>query len=77
MDCLRCGRGLDALGTKKFHEGARWGVLGDLGELLVNRQGFDIYSCSYCGHVEFFLSGIGTDLEEDQESTEDVDGRAP
>ncbi len=55
--CLRCDRELDFMGTRYFHEGARLGVLGNLAELFVNKQGFDIYSCSECGHVDFFLAG--------------------
>jgi hypothetical protein len=59
VECLRCGRALDYLGLKHFHEGARWGVFGDLGELLVRIEGFEVYLCSGCGHVEFFGHGIG------------------
>lgn len=59
MDCARCGSSLDQMGTKHFHEGARWGILGNLAELFVNREGFDVYVCSRCGHVEFFLAGMG------------------
>jgi len=57
--CLRCERKLEYFGTRKFHEGTRaWGfVLGDIGELLVNRESFDVYACSQCGKVEFFVDG--------------------
>src|SRR5207247_1213191 len=47
------------VGTKRFHEGGRWGVLGDLGELFVKRERFDVYVCPRCGRVEFFVDGIG------------------
>jgi hypothetical protein len=57
--CPRCHRELDFVGTKAFHEGIRWGVLGDLGELFVNREHFDVYCCPRCGRVEFFVDGIG------------------
>jgi len=42
----------------KFHEGSRaWPfVLGDVGELLVNRESFDVHACGKCGKVEFFLA---------------------
>jgi len=30
----RCTTRLDYVGTKRFHEGTRWGVLGELGELF-------------------------------------------
>ena len=57
--CPRCDHKLDYVGTKAFHEGTRWGVLGDLGELFVNRENFDVYCCPRCGRVEFFVDGIG------------------
>jgi predicted nucleic-acid-binding Zn-ribbon protein len=59
VDCLRCGHALDYFGVKHFHEGARWGVLGDLAELFVRTTGFEVYVCSNCGHVELFAHGIG------------------
>ena len=45
--------------TKRFHEGTRWGALGDLGELFVNKESFDVYVCPHCGRVELFVDGIG------------------
>lgn len=62
MLCVRCHSQLKYVGTKRFHEGARWGVLGDLGELFVNREGFEVFVCPRCGRVEFFLEGIGTEF---------------
>lgn len=59
LSCLRCQTTLEHVGTKRFHEGARWGVLGELGELFVKRDRFDVYACPRCGHVEFFLDGVG------------------
>ncbi len=59
LNCLRCDVALEHVGTKRFHEGARWGVLGELGELFVKRERFDVYACPRCGHVEFFLDGVG------------------
>jgi hypothetical protein len=57
VDCLRCHRELDYVGTKDFHEGARWGLFGDLAEVFVRKESFDVYVCSNCGHVEFFVTG--------------------
>ncbi|HYV32318.1 MAG TPA: hypothetical protein VEO53_14600, partial [Candidatus Binatia bacterium] len=57
--CARCDTALDFVGTKRFHEGSRWGVLGDLGELFVKRERFDVFVCPRCGRVEFFVDGIG------------------
>lgn len=59
MTCPRCEMDLAYVGTKSFHEGRRWGVLGDLGELFVNKEKFDVYVCNQCGRVELFVDGIG------------------
>ena len=65
MRCVRCDVALEALGTKRFHEGALWGVLGDLGELLVNREIFDMYFCPRCGRIAAFVHDVGTEFRED------------
>jgi Zn finger protein HypA/HybF involved in hydrogenase expression len=57
--CSSCAVSLTYAGTKKFHEGTRWGLLGDLGELFVNKETFDVYYCPRCGKVEFFVDGVG------------------
>lgn len=62
ISCPRCDLGLDYVGTKSFHEGTPWGVLGELGELFVNKQHFDVYCCPRCGRVEFFVDGIGEEF---------------
>ena len=59
MKCSRCETKLRYVGVKAFHEGRRWGVLGDLSELFVKREKFDVYVCPRCGRVEFFVDGIG------------------
>jgi Zn finger protein HypA/HybF involved in hydrogenase expression len=59
LSCSRCDCKLDYLGTKSFHEGTRWRFLGNIGELFVNRERFDVYCCPRCGRVEFFVDGIG------------------
>ena len=41
---------------KVFEE---WGFLGRLG---IDREHFDVYVCSHCGHVEFFVDGIGDEF---------------
>lgn len=55
LDCLRCNVELKFLGTKEFHEGARWGLLGELGHLFEHSEAFEVYACPSCGHVEFFV----------------------
>jgi hypothetical protein len=62
MDCSRCDTRLEFVGTKKFHEGTRWGVLGELAELFTNREHFDVYVCPRCGRVELFIDGIGEEF---------------
>ena len=62
LQCPRCGVELDYVGTKKFHEGTRWGALGDLGELFVKKEHFDVYVCPRCGRVELFVDGIGEEF---------------
>ncbi len=62
ISCLRCGATLIYVGVERFHEGARWGFIGELGELLVRKSSFDLYACGDCGHVEFFLPGVGDEL---------------
>lgn len=64
LTCPRCDRDLDYVGTKRFHEGTRWGVLGDLGELFVNKEKFDVYCCPRCGRVEFFVDGVGEEFRQ-------------
>lgn len=62
LSCSRCNRKLDYVGAKSFHEGTRWGALGDIGELFVNKERFDVYCCPRCGRVEFFVDGIGEEF---------------
>jgi hypothetical protein len=62
MLCPRCETALEYVGTKSFHEGTRWGFLGDIGELFVNKENFDIYVCKRCGRVELFVDGIGEEF---------------
>ena len=59
ITCVRCERSLDYVGRKRFHEGTNWGALGELGELFVKREHFDVYVCPRCGRVELFVDGIG------------------
>ena len=60
--CARCQKSLEFVGSKRFHEGTNWGILGELGELFVKRERFDVYVCPRCGKVEFFVDGIGEDM---------------
>jgi len=60
--CPRCLANLDFVGTRRFHEGTRWGLMGEIGELFVNQESFDVYVCPRCGRVEFFVDGIGEEF---------------
>jgi hypothetical protein len=60
--CFTCLIPVEPMGTKRFHEGTRWGVLGQLGELLINRMHFDMYYCPRCGRVSAFVENIGREL---------------
>jgi DNA-directed RNA polymerase subunit RPC12/RpoP len=64
MKCLRCSEDLKYAGTKKLHEGSRLApfFLDQIGELFVNREKFDVYFCPRCGHVEWFVDGVGEEL---------------
>jgi hypothetical protein len=62
VKCPRCDMALRYQGTKKFHEGAQWGVFGDLAEFFENREHFDVYVRPRCGRVEFFLDGVGEEF---------------
>ena len=58
LNCIRCQASLTFIGTKNFHEGTRWGVLGELGEFFINKENLDMYACKSCGKVEFFVAGF-------------------
>lgn len=55
LTCLRCDSTMLELGSKEFHEGTRWGVIGNLEELFVDKQALDMFACKLCGKVEFFF----------------------
>lgn len=65
ITCSRCEVSLGFVGTKNFHEGARLGALGDLGELFVNKERFDVYVCPRCGRVQLFIDGIGEEFRKE------------
>lgn len=55
--CLRCQSPMTCLGTMRLHEGTRlWPfLLGNVGELMVDRKRFETFACTNCGKVEFFI----------------------
>jgi hypothetical protein len=62
MSCSRCDVALEYVGTKKFQEGTRWGMFGDVGGMFKDREHFDIYMCPRCGRVELFVDGVGEEF---------------
>jgi len=56
IDCLRCETPMEAKGKQRFHEGAQWGLFGELGHLFTNRESFEVYVCPNCSKVEFFAN---------------------
>ncbi|SHI42860.1 hypothetical protein SAMN04487911_10241 [Arenibacter nanhaiticus] len=54
IDCLRCKVPMHYSGIYKFHEGNKTGLWGNVFEIFVNRESFDLYLCHKCGKVEFF-----------------------
>jgi len=63
IDCLRCKIPLIYSGQFNFHEGGKLGVLGNLFEIFVNREKFDLYLCPKCGKVEFFAPVNDSELK--------------
>lgn len=55
--CLRCDGQMVSVGELKFHESSRaWPfILGEIGELMVNRQCFEGFVCQQCGKTELFI----------------------
>jgi hypothetical protein len=61
LPCLRCQSELTFVADRDFHEGTRaWGFfLGNVGELFEGGTKLELWACENCGHVEFFVPGIG------------------
>jgi len=57
--CLRCKERLEYTGKKRLHAGDNWGVIGNIGELMVEQLSLDMYVCPQCGRVEFFADKTG------------------
>jgi hypothetical protein len=61
LPCSRCLKPLTFVADQDFHEGTRaWGfLLGGFGEFLTGGTKLEMWACGSCGHVEFFVPGIG------------------
>jgi hypothetical protein len=62
MQCLRCKENMDYKGSKRFHEGGHFAA--SVGDLFVNRECFELYTCPKCGHVEFFVDLPANQVEQ-------------
>jgi uncharacterized protein YbaR (Trm112 family) len=64
ISCPRCKTKLDYVGTRRLNEEKSMGVLGELGEMYRSgvHEFLDVYTCAHCGHVEFFVDGVGDEL---------------
>ena len=55
LTCLRCNTQMNYVGSKKFQLGETGWILGDLPNLLAGAMEIDIYTCSSCGKIEFYM----------------------
>ena len=54
--CIRCGESMRFMMQEKIQLGQTDWILGDLGNLLAGAIKVDIYICSGCQKLEFYLS---------------------
>ncbi len=59
MSCLRCNKQLVYDGTRRFKEDDSLEIHLMGFQLGSRSERFDIYHCPECGHLEFFLDGVG------------------
>ena len=61
LPCLRCKAPLVFVAERDFREGTGgWEfALGSLGELFDGSTRLEVWTCPSCGHVEFFVPGVG------------------
>ena len=65
LQCLRCGQKMNYIRTEKLQLGQTSWILGDLPNLLSGAMEVDIYACTGCGKIEFFLADGSTSNGED------------
>lgn len=56
ISCLRCNKEMRFIMREKLQLGETGWVLGDLPNLLAGAMEVDIYTCSACGKIEFFMT---------------------
>ena len=67
--CLRCDTPTKYVRTRALRHGG-WNLLEKLVDLHDESEELDLHVCPHCGHVEFFVSGVG---EEHRSSPDDDD----
>jgi predicted nucleic-acid-binding Zn-ribbon protein len=60
IECPHCKTHLEYFGKKQLYEGGH--TAAEWGGFFVNRMNFDLYVCLRCGHIEFFVQGVGEEL---------------
>ena len=67
IECPHCKAALGYLGRKRFY--AEGGLLTEIFlPTFFHREKYDVYVCSRCGHLEFFLAKIGEGLRRDDKA---------
>ena len=61
MNCLRCNNKMHYVRREKLQLGETGWFLGDLPNLIAGAMEVDIYTCTGCGKIEFFLAEGGND----------------
>ena len=56
MSCLRCGESMRYIGKEKLQLGQTGWLLGDLPNLWAGSMEVNLYVCSHCGKLEFYLA---------------------
>ncbi|HEY3550914.1 MAG TPA: hypothetical protein VGK69_07670 [Gaiellaceae bacterium] len=61
LPCVRCQTPLVFVAERDFREGTGGWVLtlGPIGSLFEGSTRLEVWACQSCGHVEFFLPGVG------------------
>jgi hypothetical protein len=61
LPCVRCQTPLTYVAERDFREGTGgWTLaLGRMGALFEDSTRLEMWACQSCGHVEFFVPGVG------------------
>ena len=59
MNCLRCNNKMHYVRREKLQLGETGWFLGDLPNLIAGAMEVEIYICTGCGKIEFFLADRG------------------